>query len=165
MKKYLYEILVISLTIVLPIVSTIIVVSMMNGVSGQSPTTLILNLGMYTVFWGIGIRLFIAGVSQIFRPGFTSKTILGIKTSDADQVVRELGFANLSMGIVGILTLWFPEWAPAVAIIGGLFLGLDGIVHLLKKGRNFKENIAMVTDLFVAVVALTFAVVMMSMSV
>lgn len=160
MKKHFYEISVITLTIILPIISTLVVVSTLGG---QSVTSLILNLGMYTVFWGIGVRLFSASLSQIINPEFTSKAILGIKTSDANQVVRELGFANLGMGIVGILSLWFPAWAPVVAIVAGVFLGLDGIVHIRKKNRNFKENVAMVTDLFVAVVSLTFAILMISM--
>jgi hypothetical protein len=65
-------------------------------------------------------------------------------------LVRELGFANLSMGLAGILALWKPEWRPAVALIGGTFLLLDGLQHILSKKRNFEENIAMYSDLAIA---------------
>lgn len=161
MKKYFYEIMVIGLTVVLPILSTIIVATVLRP---QSLTTVILNLGIYTVFWGVGVRLLLASITQITRPQVTLG-ILGIKTNEATQIIRELGFANLGMGIVGILSLWFPAWAPAVAIVAGVFLGLDGMTHLTKKQRNRKENVAMVTDLFVAVVALTFVVLIISMGI
>lgn len=152
MKKYSYEIMVILLTIVLPLLSVLI-----NWLVAPIPSrgAFFQYLTTWTVFWGIGVRLLIAGVSQIIRPSFTSKIILGNKTDEANQVVRELGFANFGIGLAGILSLWIPGFFFGAALIGGLFLGFDAIEHLRKHRRNLKENIALVTDLFVAVVALS----------
>lgn len=156
MKKYPYETIVITLTIVLPIIFAIGHSLFITG--GFDLTIFTIALAFWTVFWGIGVRLLLAGFSQIARPDFTSRSILGIKSKETRIIVRELGFANVAIGLAGILSLWLTHWSPMVALVGGLFLGLDGIQHLLKQKRTIKENIAMVTDLFVAVVALTFAV-------
>ena len=155
MKKHLYEINVIGLTIVLPLLFALVHTLLISRI-GFDPQLFYVSLAIWTVFWGIGVRLLIAGITQISKPDFTLRTILGIKSLDAQQVVRELGFANFSIGLAGVLVLMFPLWTPAVALIGGLFLGFDGIEHLKKKKRNRKENIALVTDLFVALITLSY---------
>jgi hypothetical protein len=64
------------------------------------------------VFWAVGVRLFIAGLRQIFQPRYTAQTILGIKSEDSLVVVRELGFANTAIGSVsmgGLLLICAPS--------------------------------------------------------
>lgn len=157
MKKYSYEILIVTLTVILPVVSAFIYSSSLPG--GFSGDLSLLSIGIWVVFWGIGVRLLLAGLTQISNPDFTAKAILGGKSDGAGFIVRELGFANTAIGIAGITTLWFPYWSPAVALVGGIFLGLAGVQHLLKKKRSLKENVAMATDLFVAIVALGYAAI------
>ena len=82
------------------------------------------------MFWAVGVRLLTAGARQIIKPGLTSEGILGIKGREAWQLVRELGFANVSIGLVGVVSLWKPSWRIPDAIVGGLFLLLAGIEHL-----------------------------------
>lgn len=67
-------------------------------------------------------------------------------------VVQELGFANLTIGTLGVLSLFQAGWIPAAALAGGLFYALAGIRHLLKNARNSTETIAMVSDLLIAAV-------------
>lgn len=71
-------------------------------------TELTLLAGKWFTFWAVGVRLFLAGVSQVFRPQFTSEGILGVKDPDAKVIVREVGFGNLSMGTLGLLSLAMP---------------------------------------------------------
>jgi hypothetical protein len=151
----MYLVMVIGLTVVLPVVSVIVEFA----VAGGSADVLAIA-GKWFLFWGVGVRLFVAGISQTFRPEFTVKNILGnADAKGAGQVVKELGFANLGMGLVGLIAPWVPGWTVPGAIAPALFLGLAGIVHILKPRKNGKEWVATVTDLIVAVVLAVFVIV------
>ena len=109
-------------------------------------------VGKWFVFWSVGIRLVLAGVRQIAQPEYTAHVILGFKSNESLLLVRELGFANFALGVVGILSLLFPAWRLPAALAGALFYGLAGVNHLLQPHRNPFENVAMVSDLFVSAV-------------
>ena len=114
-------------------------------------------IGKWFVFWAVGLRLLIAGLSQVFQPE-TTADILGMKDTASLIVVKELGFANIAMGVLGTASLWFPGWLNTAALAGSLFLGLAGVNHLLKGERNAKENIAMISDLAIAGVLAAYLV-------
>jgi hypothetical protein len=122
-----------------------------------SPDLLFL-IGKWFVFWGVGVRLALAGLKQISNPSFTAETIFGIKDPRALIVVQELGFANLSIGLLGLLSLRYPEWVMAAAITGGLFYGLTGFKHLTKGDRKNIENIAMISDLWIFAVLAAYII-------
>ena len=84
-------------------------------------------VGTWFVFWAVGVRLFTAGVRQVVKPGLTSEGILGIPGREAWLLVRELGFANIATGTIGILSLWNAGWRSAAALAGGLFLVAAGV--------------------------------------
>jgi hypothetical protein len=83
---------------------------------------------------------------------FTAKAILNVQDPAAEKLVTETGFGNVAMGLIGILSLPFPNWIVPAGLAGGLYLGLAGIKHIANKDRTRKENIAMATDLFVALI-------------
>jgi hypothetical protein len=141
----MYVAMVILLMAVLPIAS--IAIEFVRG--GGDPLFLI---GKWFVFWSVGARLVLAGVRQVANPEFTAGTIFGIEDKKALVVVQELGFANLSIGALGLLSLLTPAWVAPAAIAGGLYYGLAGLMHALKGGRNGIENVAMISDLFLFVV-------------
>jgi hypothetical protein len=93
-------------------------------------------IGKWFVFWAVGVRLFLAGLRQSVQPQFTAEKILGIKASDQRITVQELGFANLSMGTLGIISILNGNWIVPSAIVGCLFIGLAGIRHIFKKERK-----------------------------
>src|SRR6516164_5303 len=74
----------------------------------RSTAPLMSLIGKWFVFWSAGVRLFLAGLRQLFQPRFTSEQIFGIKTDDALPLVRELGIANFGTGVVGIISLAKP---------------------------------------------------------
>ncbi len=111
-----------------------------------------LLVGKWFVFWGAGVRLFLAGLRQYFQPRFTSEQIFGIKSDDALPLVRELGIANFSTGTVGILSLAKPSFVLPVAIIAAIFYGVAGIRHVAQPHKNRNESVAMISDLLVFVV-------------
>lgn len=141
---------------VLPTLSVLI-----EAVANKDHAALVLLIGKWFIFWAIGIRLFTAGLRQVVKPGLTAEGILGIKDKASWTIVRELGFANIGMGLAGIASLWFASWRPAVALIAGLFLLLDGILHMTNK-RNFEENVAMHSDLFVGLLMAVYLLSLLS---
>jgi hypothetical protein len=106
------------------------------------------------VFWAVGVRLLSAGLRQIIQPRYTAEAILGISDPDAMLVVRELGFANTAIGTIGVASIVAHSWVLPAAIAGIIFYGLAGANHIFHKNRNRLENIAMCSDLFVAIVIL-----------
>jgi hypothetical protein len=53
------------------------------------------------------------------------------------------------MGTLGLLSLAHASWVVPAAIVGGLYCGLAGLGHLVREGRNFKEQTALVSDLLI----------------
>lgn len=141
----MYLFIVLGLMFVIPAISVLIEFWAGNG-------DVLHLVGKWFVFWAAGVRLLVAGISQALRPAFTAQGIFNIKDPEASKIVSELGFANISMGLLGVLSLFYPDWIVPVALCTGLFLGLDGIKHAANRGRSAKENVAMVTDLLIALI-------------
>ena len=151
----MYLIFVVGTTIVLPLAATIIHMLVDPGAD------LLLVAASWFVGFGVGVRLLGAGLMQMFRPQFTAKGLLGIDSPGANQVVQELGFANTAMGIGGIVAGSLAAWLAPVAAVGGIFLLLAGIGHITKRGKTAREWIPTVTDLILAVILLTFVVLLL----
>lgn len=115
-------------------------------------------VGKWFVFWASGVRLLLAGLSQIFRPEFTARRIFRIGDVEAQKIVSELGFANVAVGAICVLSFQFPAWVLPAAICSGMFYGLAGAKHVLNQPRTPSENVAMVSDLFVFAVLAVFVV-------
>jgi hypothetical protein len=105
-------------------------------------------MGKWLTFWAVGARLLIAGFMQVFRPQFTAR-IFAIDDPAALAVVREIGFANLTFGTLGLLSLAVPQWLIPTALAGAIFYGLAGAGHAARGGGTKNERFAMITD-FVA---------------
>ncbi len=146
-----YFIIVIGQTVVLPLVSGLIELLAIGG----DP---ILVFGKWWAFWGVGTRLLAAGIAQVSGKGRTAE-ILGSTAPSVQelQLTRELGTANIAMGLTGLLAL-VPGWTLPAALAGGVFLLIAGLMHLPKKGKNPQETVATWTDLAVGVVVVVLAV-------
>lgn len=146
-----YFILVIGQTVALPVVSGLIELLTVGG----DPVVV---FGKWWVFWGVGTRLLVAGIAQVSGKGPTAQ-ILGSTAPSVQEVqlTRELGTANIGMGLAGLLAL-VPGWALPAGLAGGVFLLIAGIMHVPKKGKNPQETVATWTDLVVGVAVLVLAV-------
>jgi hypothetical protein len=149
----MYVVAVSLLMFIFPVASVLI-----ELIANRNPAGLVLLIGKWFVFWAIGVRLFTAGLRQSIKPGLTSEGILGIKGKEVWIIVRELGFANIAIGLAGIIALWKPEWRLAVAFIGGLFLLLDGGQHIASRQRKFEENVAMYSDLVIGFIMAIYVI-------
>jgi hypothetical protein len=146
--------IVIALMLALPLISIVAQIILTDHGALQSASNLVVVAKWY-VFWAVGVRLSLAGLRQIIQPRYTAETILGFKGGDALFFVRELGFANVAMGSVAIVSLFAPSWVTPAAMLGAIYYGLAGIIHCFHKDRNKLENVALVSDLFAAVVLAT----------
>jgi hypothetical protein len=148
----MYSASVILLMLVLPVISILIEAAGLPNSAGVTHL-----IGRWFVFWAVGARLFIAGVRQVVQPQFTAKEIFAIQDQAALPIVRELGFANLSMGLLGICSIFRADWILPGAVVGGLYYGFAGLGHIFQKHRNAKENLAMISDVFIFGLLMWFA--------
>ncbi len=140
-KIGLFEISVILFFYLLPAMS--IIIDYARGVDFNVSASVI----KWCVFWGVGLRLFTAGITQIFKPGFTANNIFNSSDEKIYPVVRELGFANACMGACAILSLFHEQLRPAAWMLGGLYYFLASLQHILRKEKNASEVFAAITDL------------------
>ncbi len=113
-------------------------------------------VGKWVLFFSVGLRLFIAGCVQVLVPGFTAAKIFRFRHKESYAVIRELGFGNISMGVIGMLSLAKVEWRGITSIAAAIFFGFAGIQHLVRKPDSFNEILAMVTDQLVFVLMLLY---------
>lgn len=147
----MYYLMIVLLMGVLPIASVLIEQAVGHG-------DWIALIGRWFVFWAGGIRLLLAGVRQIANPAFTARTIFEIDDAGASKVVVELGFANFAMGLVSVASIVRPDWVLPAAIVTGLYYGLAGVRHIANTGRNRIETWATLSDLWIFVVLVAYAV-------
>jgi hypothetical protein len=110
----MYVAIVIALLLALPLISIVaqIVLTDQSALHGAAYLALVAK---WYVFWAVGARLSLAGLRQIIQPRYTAETILGLKGAESLFFVRELGFANVSMGSVGVVSLAAPSWLTPAA--------------------------------------------------
>jgi hypothetical protein len=147
----MYFAVVLLLLLILPVASVIT-----ESAHSHHTLSLLFLTGRWFVFWAVGVRLFIAGIRKVIQPQFTAEEIFAIHDPASFAIVREVGFANLSMGLLGICTLFHNDWIVPAAIVGGLYYGLAGPGHIFQKNKNAKELTAMISDEFVFVILLIF---------
>ena len=121
-----------------------------------SAAPLVPLIGKWFVFWGVGVRLMLAGTRQVLQPEFTAHQIFDLKGSEALPLVRELGVANFASGVVGVASLWMPGFVLPAAISAAIFYGVAGVRHVAAPHRSRNEAVAMVSDLFISVVLVVY---------
>jgi hypothetical protein len=147
-------IVVVALTmLILPIVSIAIDLGIHSGAS-----PVIFSIGRWFVFWGVGVRLLLAGARQTLQPSFTAREIFHTTSDQVLPVVRELGLANFSASVVALLSLAIPSFVLPAAVSGAIFYGAAGVLHIAEPNRSRNENIAMGSDLGMAAVLIVFVV-------
>ncbi len=117
-------------------------------------------IGKWFIFSAVGLRLFMAGIRQTTNPAFTAKEIFHIDSAESFPIVRELGFANLCFGLIGIISLFAPPWRIVSAFGSGLYYGIAGLQHLFKKNAGTNEKFALITDILIFIFLLTYFLTM-----
>lgn len=119
-------------------------------------------LGKWFIFYTAGLRLFIAGIRQIIKPAFTAKEIFHFQTAESFAIIKELGFANVCAGVIGIASLFLPQWRIVSAVSSGLYYGLAGIGHYVRKPDGANERFALLTDIIVFILFLCYVLLFLN---
>jgi len=127
--------------------------------AGKAPLSVALA-GKWFIFWASGVRLLVAGLKQVTNPAFTAKTIFNLQSADSHVIIRELGFANICTGVTALLSVFLPGWRIVSAFSSGLFYGIAGFNHCVKKPAGPNEAFALVSDLFIFVLLALYVVTM-----
>ena len=98
------------------------------------------------IFWAAGIRLFTAGIKQASNPEFTATKIFRLLKPETYVIIRELGFANIALGVMGILSLLNDSWRILAAISCSIFFGLAAVQHSLRETFGDNELTATLYD-------------------
>jgi hypothetical protein len=121
-------------------------------------TDLMRLIGVWFVFWAVGVRLTLAGLRQYFQPQFTARDILGVDGREAFVFIRELGGANFAAGVVGLASLAFPTFTTPAALAAAIFYAVAAGEHLKSAHRGLNENVALGSDALVALVLALYLV-------
>lgn len=151
-----YFLVVSLLTFILPLACAIIQTLLYKSASFS-----LALFGKWFIFSAVGLRLFIAGIKQTTDPAFTAKEIFHISNPESFPIVRELGFANLCFGLMGILSLFLPAWRVVSAFGSGLYYGFAGLQHFIKKPAGPNEQFALITDVIIFIFLLLYFIKMM----
>ncbi len=144
-KMYLYVILL--LMLICPVASILAEYYMQHPDMG-----LIALVGKWFTFWAVGVRLFTAGIRQVKDPAFTTKDIFHIDNVESLVIVRELGFANICMGAVGIVSLFHSLMAHGSGLYGRAIYGHRRYPAYYKKTSQPQRGAGcMVSDLFILI--------------
>jgi hypothetical protein len=117
-------------------------------VIGNEPLAWV-KVGKWFIFYAVGLRLFLAGLRQSLKPAFTAKAIFHMEGTEAYPVIRELGFANLCFGLIGLISLFVPQWRMVSAFGSGIYYGLAAGLHLFRKADGINERFALYTDILI----------------
>ena len=110
------------------------------------------------IFWGVGIRLFFKGVKLASTPQFTGLSLSSFKNRESYLLLLELGFANMALGSMAILSVINDQWRLIAAIAGAIYFGLADMLRLLKKPAGRHEGVALVYNVLVFVGLAAFMV-------
>jgi hypothetical protein len=136
---------------VLPVASVLIEHSL------RPDAPVVFLLGRWFVFWGVGVRLALAGLRQFFQPAFRQRDIPHSGRRGAVAGART-GRCEHRDGGRGPAVAGLRELYPPIPISAGVFYGVAGFRHMAEKSRSRNETIAMASDLFLFALLAFFVV-------
>ena len=129
-------------TLIIALLLFVLPVASIGVEAAQGPIDLVAASLQWFTFWAAGVRLFLAGFRQAMKPEYTAGTFFEVSDAKAFPIVREVGFGNLSMGTLGLCSLFVPEFRAAAALAGGLYYGLAAIGHSMRAHRGWNSQVA-----------------------
>ena len=140
----------ISISIILPLICILIEIAIIKR---KNKSVIFKNTSLkWLCFWVVGFNAISAGVMQAFNPSYTAN-LLHVAMSDF-IIVEELGFAQLGIGIVALLSLkWVKFRKPAVMAYGIFIFGCT-VIHFLRfSAIEMGEIISTLNDIWILILA------------
>ena len=107
----------------------------------------------WILFWTIGFRSVTAGLVQLFYPKYTASIIFGLSGDSFYIFIRELGMANISIGLAAMLCIRKNQWITPVTFITGMFYVLLTVNHIINFQAGIEELISLIFDILVLVIS------------
>lgn len=114
----------------------------------------VLSLALFSkwfIFSAGGLRLLIAGLKQAIDPAFTASGIFHLTGKETLPIVRELGFANICLGLLGACSLFVAPWRTGSALASGLYFSLAAALHVIRKPDHANERLALWSDILITI--------------
>lgn len=106
----------------------------------------------WLVFWALGVGGIVAGLMQAINPNYTAK-FLNVVANDM-IIIKELGYANFSMGLLALLSVKFSNYQKPAALAMGLFLLGCTLNHFTRMEIiNFEEMVSTVDNIWTILIA------------
>jgi hypothetical protein len=139
------------ITLISPLLS--IIINALYNKQKQIPNNIFLLFCNWFILWSLGIRLFSAGLMQLFNPVYTA-SLLQIN-SDSHIIIQELGSANIAFGLLCIISFFKHYLQKYICLSLFIFLSIITVNHLLRISYiNFEEFISSVNDIFLIIISL-----------
>ena len=113
---------------------------------------LMLIVGKWMVFFAVGTRFLWIGGRQLLRPRASSAREFGVIHEDAARIMRTLALANLSFGLLGLVSLFNAEWIVPAALLGAFYYGFLAAHDFATKGKNLNGYLSTGSNAFVCLV-------------
>ena len=137
--------------LVLPIIS--IVINLIINNRKNNSENIFEIIGKWFIFWSLGVRLIIAGLMQIFNPIYTNN-LLQLSLNDF-IIIRELGLANFSIGLLCTISYFKKSLQKYVCIYMFIFFTGASILHIIRiENINFDELISLITDIILIIISM-----------
>lgn len=136
--------------VVLPIVAILVDLR-------RKPQPVMEVVGKWFIFFGVGVRLLAAGLTQILNPGFTGELL---QAGGAELlIIQELGFTNVLLGAVALVSVYKPGYR-LLGTAGAVYMGFAGWLHLsnLSSSTTPREMVALWSDLWIFAIACLYLV-------
>ncbi len=78
------------------------------------------------LFWSIGIRLLLIGIKKVLFPLFYIKKVYK-SYCNQPNIIKDFGFSYISIGILGIISLFYDNWKFPTYITGSILYLLIGL--------------------------------------
>lgn len=142
----------VTIMIIMPIVCSLIDIQRKEG----SKKWIIIT--KWFLFWSIGIRSFTAGTVQLIYPKYTAEIIFDLVGNHCYIFIRELGVANIAIGLSAIISFKYADWRIPIAFISLIFYLFLSLNHIVNFQAGFNEIVSLAGDMLVVLVLCVFLV-------
>lgn len=111
----------------------------------------------WVIFWGIGLRYIISGFYFVYDPFQIGKE----SRSGHDAIARlakDLGWAEVCIGLLGVVSLFEPGIRWVAGMVGGLLSGITGARHFTLDTLSKKDRLWTYINIVVFILVIIYLI-------
>ena len=110
------------------------------------------------LFWSIGIRLLLIGIKKVLFPLFYIKKVYK-SYCNQPNIIKDFGFSYISIGILGIISLFYDNWKFPTYITGSILYLLIGLNYFKEEYHKFNiSNFYNLINIFFPIIILSIII-------